>query len=69
MNCFRNDPMREINDKFISCCAKCGREGLKRNMTALYMKRSSYHPMRIVCHLCPNCAVALMDELAVTIPE
>lgn len=65
----REDAMWRIDPKYIACCGKCGREGLKRNMVSLYVKRDSYSPMRIMCHFCPNCLVDLADELGVAVPE
>lgn len=50
-------------------CAKCGNEGMKRSMTALYVKTGVYDPPRILCHICERCLPALLDELEVSMPE
>lgn len=50
-------------------CAKCGKEGMKKSMTALYMKTDTYDPPRILCHLCDRCLPELLDELEVSMPE
>lgn len=50
-------------------CAKCGHEGMKRNMTGLYVKTSTYDPPRILCYLCDRCLPALLDELEVSMPD
>lgn len=57
------------NEKYIAICAKCSKEGLKKNMTSLYVKDGSYAPMRILCHICPRCLPVLLDELEVSMPE
>ena len=56
-------------DKFADNCAKCGREGLKRNMPTLLARQSTYSPVRTLCHLCPTCFVELLDELEVSMPD
>lgn len=50
-------------------CAKCGNEGLKRNMTGLYVKPDVYDPPKILCHICERCLPVLLDELEVSMPE
>lgn len=57
------------SERYIAICAKCGKEGLKRNMTALYVKEGSCGLMRVLCHLCPRCMPALLDELEVSMPD
>lgn len=53
----------------IAHCVKCGREGLKRNMSALYIKdRYTQTPKRL-CHLCYDCLPQLLDDLEVSMPE
>ena len=59
----------EIAPKYIASCAKCGRDGLKKKMYSLYVKKDSYSPVRILCHICPDCMPKLLDELEVTMPE
>jgi len=38
-------------ERNVTVCAKCGREGLKRNMSSLYIKADTYSPMRILSNL------------------
>lgn len=56
----------EGSEKFIARCQICGADGLKRNMTALYVKERR-SAIRVLCHLCPTCVVKLADYLAVEI--
>ena len=56
-------------DKYITVCAKCGREGLKGKMNSIYIKADKYSPMRILCHICQRCIPALLDELEVSMPD
>lgn len=61
--------MNELRHKRYFCaCAKCGREGLKKNMTSLYVKESSYDQVKILCHICSRCLPVLLDELEVSMP-
>ena len=57
------------SERYIAVCSKCGREGLKKNMTSLYVKDGAYAPIRILCHICPRCLPGLLDELEVSMPE
>lgn len=57
------------SERYIAVCAKCGREGLKKNMTSFYVKDGAYAPIRILCHICPRCLPGLLDELEVSMPE
>lgn len=63
------DDIWKPNEKYIGLCAKCGREGLKRNMCALYIKDGSYSQVKILCHICRRCMPQLLDELEVNMPE
>ena len=54
------------SEKFIARCPKCGEPGLKRNMTATYVKEKQ-RPIKILCHLCPTCLAAMADFIAVDI--
>lgn len=56
-----------INERFITNCAKCKREGLKRNMATLYIKENSYSPSKKLCHICPMCLPLLLDDLEVSL--
>lgn len=56
-------------DRHISICAKCSREGLKRNMNAIYIKARSQSQVKVLCHLCDRCLPVLLDELEVSMPE
>ena len=49
-------------------CAKCGKEMLKRNMTALMVKESSYVNPALLCHVCQDCLPELLDLLDVSMP-
>lgn len=64
----KDDPLWRVDPKYIAPCAKCGRDGLKRNMVALYIKKGAYSNLKIMCHFCPDCMVRFADELAVEIP-
>lgn len=65
-----NNDLWQISDKFICNCAKCGREGLKRNMYTLSIRAPrNYASPRTLCHICPNCLPALLDDLEVSMPE
>ena len=57
------------HERYIAICAKCGNEGLKKNMTSLYVKDGAYAQLRILCHLCPRCLPELLDELEVSMPD
>lgn len=65
MKDWRND----INPIFLAVCAKCGREGMKKRMTSLYVKKDTYSSVKILCHICPDCMPVLLDELEVSMPE
>ena len=57
-------------DKFIGVCAKCSREGYKRNMHTIYIREpKKYSSPKTLCHICPRCLPALLDELEVSMPE
>ena len=66
---YRDDELYDISPKLLTVCAKCGREGMKKRMFALYIKRGGYATMRVLCHICPNCMPALLDELEVSMPD
>lgn len=57
------------HEKYIAICAKCGKEGLKRNMTSLFVKDGAVSTMRILCHICRRCFPQLLDELEVSMPD
>lgn len=63
------DELWRGSEKLIASCAKCGREGLKRNMATILAKESGYRPVRTLCHLCPRCFPQLLDELEVSMPD
>lgn len=58
-----------ISPKLVAACAKCGREGMKKRMYALYVKEGGYSNLRVLCHICPDCMPVLLDELEVSMPE
>lgn len=65
-----NDDLWQCSEKFIGQCAKCGREGLKRNMYTLSIRTPrNYAAPRTLCHICPSCLPALLDELEVSMPK
>lgn len=55
--------------RYYAVCSKCGEEKEKKRMMALYVKRGSYAQVRVLCHFCESCFVALLDELGVAMPE
>jgi hypothetical protein len=55
--------------KFPTICKKCGKEGEKNTMHALYTRKSGYDTPRILCRLCPECMAIFMDELDIEIPD
>lgn len=55
--------------KYIGVCAKCEKEGLKKNMTTIMIKADGCSPVRTLCHLCPDCTASILDDLAVPMPE
>lgn len=57
------------HERYIAICAKCGREGLKKNMSTILIKENSYRPVRTLCHLCSRCLPQLLDELEVSMPD
>lgn len=65
---YSDSELYDISPKLLTVCAKCGREGMKKKMYALYLKQGGYSTMRILCHICPNCMPALLDELEVSMP-
>lgn len=56
-------------EKYIGLCARCGQEGLKKRMISVYLKDSSYGPVRIACHVCQRCAPEVLDFLGIGMPE
>lgn len=56
-------------EKHVGICAKCGREGLKRNMATLMIRANGRCNPRTVAHLCPDCLPILLDELEVSMPD
>lgn len=52
-------------DKYIGVCARCGCEGLKKRMTAIYVKKDSDSAVKILCHVCADCYTAFLDELGI----
>ena len=56
---------RVIPSRFCSQCAICGRDFMKRNMTAIYTK-DGYASVKVLCHVCQNCLPKLLDFLAVS---
>ena len=57
------------HERYITLCAKCGREGLKKNMTTLLVRATAGSPVRTLCHLCPSCYPKLLDVLEVSDPD
>ena len=50
-------------------CAGCGKEDEKRRLKALYVRHSNYDPLRVLCHLCPDCMGGLLGQLQIHPPE
>ena len=49
------------DNRYITRCARCGAEVLKRNAVALYtLKRGQ--SMRLLMHLCPTCYANHLDD-------
>ena len=63
------DDLWRLHERYITVCAKCGKEGLKRNMSTLLVKKDVYSPVRTLCHVCPRCMRQLLDELEVSMPD
>ena len=61
------DALCTPDKKYIGYCARCGRRGLKRNMTALYTKVGR-DPVRVLCHLCRDCLPGTLEHLGVSMP-
>lgn len=57
------DPYRDCvaNDRWCGTCAVCGEEFLKKEMTAVSIKRQYTNP-RVVCHICDKCMLYLVDK-------
>ena len=55
------------SEKYITICARCGKEILKRNAPALYVKKSSYAPLRVLLHFCETCYYNFLEDYE--IPE
>lgn len=49
-----------MNSRY-SHCAGCGRTHRKRDMHPLYTAVSSSMPPKILCYLCPDCFLQLLD--------
>lgn len=65
-----NSDLWEFSGKYVGCCAMCGREGLKRNMYTLSIRKPrSYSAPRTLCHVCPACIPALLKGLDASVPE
>lgn len=52
-------------NRYITICAKCGSERLKRHMNCILVRQRSGNPVTL-CYLCESCFVRLMDELEVS---
>lgn len=61
--------LMEGKELYLGTCARCGREGLKRNMVTLSVRVGKAGSFKKLCHLCPDCLPQLLDFLAVSIPE
>ena len=55
--------------KYPGKCAKCGKDGEKSTMRALYIRMISYDSNRVLCRLCDDCIAGLLAELNVELPE
>lgn len=61
------DELWRPDERFITTCAKCGREGLKKRMHSLYIKQINESAPHILCHVCDRCLTVLLDELEVSV--
>lgn len=56
----------QVQHNWYANCAKCGKVQLKREMQVLFTAESRYLAPRVLCHLCPSCYAAMLDELEIT---
>ena len=63
------DLFEGIPEKWVGYCAKCGREGLKKNMVTLSVRDGGSAPQRVLCNLCPECMAWVLDSLGVAMPK
>lgn len=62
------DELWRPNERFIAICAGCSREGLKRNMHAIYIKAKGDMQVKVLCHICDRCLPQLMDKMEISMP-
>ena len=43
-------------------CPKCKERFMKREMKPLFVSETRYHPPKILCYLCTNCFLEILDE-------
>lgn len=55
-----------LNERYIGCCCKCGKEMLKKHMATLSARVDSYHPFKTICHFCPSCYSAFLEEYEIS---
>lgn len=66
---YRDSELYDISPKLLTVCAKCGRDGMKKKMYALYLKPGGTGTARVLCHICPRCMPVLLEELEVSMPD
>ena len=57
------------HERYITFCAKCSREGLKKNMVTILIRETAGSPVRTLCHICRDCLPQLLDQLEVSMPD
>ena len=58
----------DLDPKYVAVCCRCGEDGLKRCMVAMYAKDGSYGTLKVTAHFCRECWAKLLDELGVPEP-
>ena len=63
------DLFEGLPDKWVGSCVRCDRAGLKKNMVTLYVRDGGKSPVKLLCHLCPECMASVLDKLGVSMPK
>jgi hypothetical protein len=59
----------ESKVEWYATCPVCGREGMKKKMFTLHIRKGTYNRMRVLCHVCPDCMQKVLDGLKAEMPE